>query len=75
MSSNHDKVTVAPLVLLSVLDHYQRTNTPENKRCVGVILGDASTDTFRVTNSFALPLRRTRRTQMCGSWITITSKI
>lgn len=55
MSSNHDKVTVAPLVLLSVLDHYQRTNTPENKRCVGVILGDASTDTFRVTNSFALP--------------------
>lgn len=55
MSSNHDKVTVAPLVLLSVLDHYQRTHTPENKRCVGVILGDASTDTFRVTNSFALP--------------------
>ncbi|SCW03322.1 LAFE_0G07866g1_1 [Lachancea fermentati] len=55
MSINHEQVTVAPLVLLSVLDHYNRTNTPEGKRCVGVILGDSSTSTIRVTNSFALP--------------------
>ncbi|QLL30997.1 hypothetical protein HG536_0A08120 [Torulaspora globosa] len=55
MSVSYEGVTVAPLVLLSVLDHYQRTNTPENKRCVGVILGDASTSTLKVTNSFALP--------------------
>lgn len=61
MSNNHEKVTVAPLVLLSVLDHYQRTNTPENKRCVGVILGDASSPTFRVTNSFALPFEEDER--------------
>ncbi|CCH59203.1 hypothetical protein TBLA_0B03640 [Henningerozyma blattae CBS 6284] len=51
----YDKVTVAPLVLLSVLDHYQRTNTPENKRCVGIILGDSTDETIKVTNSFALP--------------------
>lgn len=56
MSLRHDRVTIAPLVLLSVLDHYERTNTPEGKRCVGVILGDTqSSKTIRVTNSFALP--------------------
>ncbi|CAB4252696.1 similar to Saccharomyces cerevisiae YOR261C RPN8 Essential, non-ATPase regulatory subunit of the 26S proteasome [Maudiozyma barnettii] len=51
----HDQVTIAPLVLLSVLDHYKRTETPEGKRVVGVILGDATTSTVKVTNSFALP--------------------
>ncbi|CCC69102.1 hypothetical protein NCAS_0C01120 [Naumovozyma castellii] len=51
----HDQVTIAPLVLLSILDHYDRTNTPENKRCLGVILGDATSSTIKVTNSFALP--------------------
>lgn len=57
-----DRVTIAPLVLLSVLDHYERTNTQEGKRCVGVILGDAPTRpdingerVIRVQNSFALP--------------------
>ncbi|AET38096.1 proteasome regulatory particle lid subunit RPN8 Ecym_2362 [Eremothecium cymbalariae DBVPG len=55
MPINYEQVTVAPLVLLSVLDHYKRTNTPEHKRCVGVILGDSSSSSIRVTNSFALP--------------------
>ncbi|GCF00790.1 proteasome regulatory particle subunit [Zygosaccharomyces mellis] len=55
MSVPYERITVAPLVLLSVLDHYERTHTPEGKRCVGVVLGDASTPVFRVTNSFALP--------------------
>ncbi|AMD21097.1 HEL184Wp [Eremothecium sinecaudum] len=55
MSINYEQVTVAPLVLLSVLDHYNRTNTPETKRCVGVILGHCTTNTIKVTNSFALP--------------------
>ncbi|EDO16544.1 hypothetical protein Kpol_1064p25 [Vanderwaltozyma polyspora DSM 70294] len=55
MSLAHENITVAPLVLLSVLDHYNRTNTPANKRCLGVILGDSSTNTIRVTSSFALP--------------------
>lgn len=55
MSVPYERVTVAPLVLLSVLDHYQRTHTPEGRRCVGVVLGDATTPVLRVTNSFALP--------------------
>ncbi|CCE62790.1 hypothetical protein TPHA_0D01500 [Tetrapisispora phaffii CBS 4417] len=55
MSVSQENITVAPLVLLSVLDHYKRTNTPEGKRVVGVILGSTSKSTIHVTNSFALP--------------------
>ncbi|CAR28789.1 hypothetical protein ZYGR_0U01480 [Zygosaccharomyces rouxii] len=55
MSVPYERITVAPLVLLSVLDHYERTHTPEGKRCVGVVLGDASSPVLRVTNSFAIP--------------------
>lgn len=56
-------VSIAPLVLLSVVDHYERVvKTSEasvisnRKRIVGVILGDNSNaDLIRVTNSFAIP--------------------
>lgn len=48
-------VTVSPLVLLSVADHYNRVARNTTKRTVGVLLGDDSTDTIRVTNSFAIP--------------------
>lgn len=61
-SLQFDRVTIAPLVLLSILDHYQRIDVPEGKRCVGVILGDAPSRpdingerVIRVQNSFALP--------------------
>lgn len=51
------KVTVAPLVLLSVLDHYKRINTNSKKRCLGVILGDIDykNNSINITNSFAIP--------------------
>lgn len=48
-------VTVAPLVLLSVVDHYNRIAKDTKKRVVGVLLGDNSGKTIRVTNSFAVP--------------------
>ncbi len=58
-------VSVAPLVLLSVVDHYERiiksssTSSSANskKRVVGVILGDDSSldGLIKVTNSFAIP--------------------
>lgn len=61
-SLQFDRVTIAPLVLLSVLDHFERTNTQNDKRCVGVILGEAPTRpdingerVIKVQNSFALP--------------------
>lgn len=46
------KVTIAPLVLLSVVDHYKRHNAP---RVVGVLLGSSNDATISVTNSFAIP--------------------
>lgn len=54
-------VSVAPLVLLSVVDHYNRAaaNKQKNKRVVGVLLGENTGNNVRVSNSFAgasLPL-------------------
>jgi 26S proteasome regulatory subunit N8 len=48
-------VTVAPLVLLSVVDHYNRTAKDTKKRVVGVLLGDNNGTHIRVANSFAVP--------------------
>lgn len=46
------KVTIAPLVLLSVVDHYKRLSTP---RVIGVLLGSCDEKAINVTNSFAVP--------------------
>ncbi|ODV88286.1 hypothetical protein CANARDRAFT_5579 [[Candida] arabinofermentans NRRL YB-2248] len=56
-------VSVAPLVLLSVVDHYERivksssSSSTTNKRVLGVILGDADPNNpiYKITNSFAIP--------------------
>jgi len=45
-------VSVAPLVLLSVVDHYRRLSTP---RVVGMLLGTVGPKGTVVTNSFAVP--------------------
>lgn len=48
-------VSVAPLVLLSVVDHYHRTEAfkSKTKRVVGVLLGQNDGKNVRVSNSFA----------------------
>lgn len=47
-------VTVAPLVLLSAVDHYNRTvSTKTKRRVVGVLLGQNDGNDVRVSNSFA----------------------
>lgn len=48
-------VAVSPLVLLSVADHFDRVAKDTKKRVVGVLLGDTSEDTMKVTNSYAIP--------------------
>ncbi|KAK4216196.1 26S proteasome regulatory subunit rpn-8 [Rhypophila decipiens] len=50
-------VSVAPLVLLSTVDHYNRTESfkIENKRVLGVLLGQNDGKNVRVSNSFAVP--------------------
>ena len=48
-----EQVVVHPLVLLSVVDHYNRTAKDTKKRCVGVILGESYKGRIDATNSFA----------------------
>ncbi|CAK7204590.1 proteasome regulatory particle subunit [Sporothrix eucalyptigena] len=50
-------VSVAPLVLLSVVDHFNRSSATKtrNKRVVGVLLGQNDSKNVRVSNSFAVP--------------------
>lgn len=50
-----DKVVLHPLVLLSVVDHYNRVARDTKKRVVGLLLGDTYKGQVDVTNSFAVP--------------------
>ena len=47
------EVVVHPLVLLSVVDHYNRVAKDSKRRVVGVLLGEAYKGRVDVTNSFA----------------------
>jgi 26S proteasome regulatory subunit N8 len=49
------KVVVHPLVLLSVVDHYNRVAKDTKNRVAGVLLGEFSGGVVDVTNSFAVP--------------------
>ncbi|ORZ29602.1 maintenance of mitochondrial structure and function-domain-containing protein [Catenaria anguillulae PL171] len=50
-----ERVIVHPLVLLSVVDHYNRVAKNTRKRVVGVLLGQHNGNEFNVANSFAVP--------------------
>ncbi|KAM3390326.1 hypothetical protein ACQJBY_012121 [Aegilops geniculata] len=50
-----EKVVVHPLVLLSIVDHYNRVARDTRKRVVGVLLGTSSRGVVDVTNSYAVP--------------------
>jgi 26S proteasome regulatory subunit N8 len=47
------EVIVHPIVLLSVVDHYNRVAKDTRKRVVGVLLGSRSNSQVDITNSFA----------------------
>merc|ERR1712216_600509 len=53
----YDEVAVHPLVLLSVVDHFRRVeeDDSEDKRVVGVLLGEYRKGRLDVTSSFAVP--------------------
>jgi hypothetical protein len=48
-----DTVIVHPLVLLSIVDHYNRVAKGTKNRVVGVLLGEVWQGRVDVTNSFA----------------------
>ncbi|GMH41082.1 hypothetical protein BSKO_08992 [Bryopsis sp. KO-2023] len=50
-----ERVVLHPLVLLSVVDHYNRVARDSRKRVVGVLLGDVRKGVVDITNSFAVP--------------------
>merc|ERR1719487_963075 len=50
-----EKVVVHPLVLLSVVDHYNRVAKDTKNRVAGVLLGEVSGGVVDITNSFAVP--------------------
>ncbi|KAJ6311866.1 hypothetical protein OIU77_013590 [Salix suchowensis] len=50
-----EKVIVHPLVLLSIVDNYNRVARDTRKRVVGVLLGSSFKGTVDVTNSYAVP--------------------
>ncbi|BFZ61105.1 proteasome regulatory particle subunit [Saitoella coloradoensis] len=49
------RVVVHPLVLLSAVDHYNRSAKGTKKRVVGVLLGQNNGSVVNVANSFAVP--------------------
>lgn len=53
IAANPTKVVVHPLVLLSVVDHYNRVAKNSKRRVVGVLLGQVIGDVVNVANSFA----------------------
>ena len=48
-----ERAVVHPLVLLSIVDHYNRVARDTRKRVVGVLLGTSSRGSVDVTNSYA----------------------
>jgi 26S proteasome regulatory subunit N8 len=59
--ANIDTVVVHPLVLLSVVDHYNRVAKDTKKRVVGVLLGEVNKGVVDVTNSYAVPFEEDPR--------------
>ena len=51
------QANVHPLVLLSIVDHFNRVNPTKSniKRVVGALLGSASGDVIEISNSYAIP--------------------
>ncbi|TPX48181.1 hypothetical protein SeMB42_g03096 [Synchytrium endobioticum] len=56
-----ESVTVHPLVLLSVVDHYNRVAKNTKKRVVGVLLGQWNNGKVNVANSYAVPFEEDER--------------
>ncbi|DBB10026.1 TPA: 26S proteasome non-ATPase regulatory subunit 7 B [Trebouxia sp. C0006] len=57
----YDLVVVHPLVLLSVVDHYNRVAKDTKKRVVGILLGETYKGRIDITNCFAVPFEEDER--------------
>ena len=57
----YEKVIVHPIVLLSVVDHYNRVAKDTKKRVVGMLLGSVSKGVVDITNCYAVPFEEDER--------------
>ena len=57
MKGEINNAHVHPLVLLSIVDHYNRVNggLSNKKRVAGALLGEMNNKTVEVSNSYAIP--------------------
>jgi 26S proteasome regulatory subunit N8 len=53
--SSLQEVIVHPIVLLSVVDHYNRQAKSTNRRVIGAVLGEVYNNKVDVTNIYAIP--------------------
>merc|ERR1712007_220586 len=58
---NRRDVVVHPIVLLSVVDHYNRVAKGTTKRVVGTLLGEVDDFQLHITNCFAVPFEEDPR--------------
>jgi len=52
---NIDEVVVHPIVLLNIVDHFNRVAKDSNRRIVGVLLGEFWKGKLDITNMYAVP--------------------
>jgi 26S proteasome regulatory subunit N8 len=55
------QIVVHPVVLLSVVDHYNRLAKETTRRVVGVLLGEVSHDRIDITSCYALPFEEDQK--------------
>lgn len=56
-----ENVVLHPLVMLSVVDHYNRVAANTPKRVVGILLGEVYKGRVDVTNSYAVPFEEDKK--------------
>jgi len=61
LKKNKRNVVVHPIVLLGVVDHYNRVAKGTTKRVVGTLLGEVSDYDLHITNCFAVPFEEDPR--------------
>jgi len=61
LKKEHKDVVVHPIVLLSVVDHYNRVAKGTTKRVVGTLLGEIIDFKLHITTSFAVPFEEDPR--------------
>ncbi|CAE8655050.1 unnamed protein product [Polarella glacialis] len=61
LKKDHRNVVLHPIVMLGIVDHYNRVAKGTTKRVVGTLLGEVSDFDLHITNCFAVPFEEDPR--------------